>query len=138
MVLPNKNIFKIGYKIKAFRKAKQLTQEQLADRMNCNFKTIGNLENDRTMPDLKQIINLCDILGITMDELFADTLSKTEKLNEPLENEDGYPKLVNRRISNSASNYLQHLETISIKLRILSEKELNIVEALVDSLTENR
>ena len=39
MVLPNKNIFKIGYKIKAFRKANNLTQEQLADKMNCNFKT---------------------------------------------------------------------------------------------------
>ena len=62
MVLPNKNIFKIGYKIKAFRKANNLTQEQLADKMNCNFKTIGNLENDRTMPDLKQVINLCEVL----------------------------------------------------------------------------
>jgi len=95
MVLPNKNIFKIGYKIKAFRKANNLTQEQLADKMNCNFKTIGNLENDRTMPDLKQVINLCDVLNVSMDELFAGTLSKTENFIEPSEDDDlsagGYP-----------------------------------------------
>ena len=48
MGLPHKNLFKIGYKIKAYRLADKLTQEQLADMMNCNFKTIGNLENDRT------------------------------------------------------------------------------------------
>ena len=99
MVLPNKNIFKIGYKIKAFRKANNLTQEQLADKMNCNFKTIGNLENDRTMPDLKQVINLCDVLNVSMDELFAGTLSKTDNFIEPSEDDEGYPKLVSRQIS---------------------------------------
>lgn len=134
MALPNKNIFKIGYKIKAFREANNLTQEQLADLMNCNFKTIGNLENDRTMPDLKQVINLCDVLNVTMDELFAESLYKTDTPNEPSENEEGYPKLVSRKVSQSSSNRLRRLETISLKLRNLSDKDLNIVDVLIDSL----
>ena len=138
MALPNKNIYKIGYKIKAFREANNLTQEQLADLMNCNFKTIGNLENDRTMPDLRQIINLCDVLGITMDELFSNTLQKTEKFIEPSDKEDDYPKLVNRRISDSSTNYLQRIETLLHKMHKMNEKELNIVESLIDSLTNNR
>ena len=138
MVLPNKNIFKIGYKIKAFRKANNLTQEQLADKMNCNFKTIGNLENDRTMPDLKQVINLCDVLNVSMDELFAGTLSKTENFIEPSEDDEGYPKFVSRRISAFPSNHLQRLESMSIKMRSMSEKELNIVEAVIDSVIGNR
>ena len=61
MVLPNKNIFKIGYKNQSFRKANNLTQEAACRQNELNFKTIGNLENDRTMPDLKQVINLCDV-----------------------------------------------------------------------------
>ena len=134
MVLPNKNIFKIGYKIKAFRKANNLTQEQLADKMNCNFKTIGNLENDRTMPDLKQVINLCDVLNVSMDELFAGTLSKTENFIEPSEDDE----FVSRRISAFPSNHLQRLESMSIKMRSMSEKELNIVEAVIDSVIGNR
>lgn len=138
MVLPNKNIFKIGYKIKAFRKANNLTQEQLADKMNCNFKTIGNLENDRTMPDLKQVINLCDVLNVSMDELFAGTLSKTDNFIEPSEDDEGYPKLVSRQISAFPSNHLQRLESMSIKMRSMSEKELNIVEAVIDSVIGNR
>lgn len=138
MALPNKNIFKIGYKIKAFREASKLTQEQLADLMNCNFKTIGNLENDRTMPDLKQVINLCDVLGITMDELFSEVLRKTDGFVEPSENEDGYPFFVNRRIPNLSLNLMKKIETVSIKIKKLNEKELNIVETLVDSLLKNR
>lgn len=138
MVLPNKNIFKIGYKIKAFRKANNLTQEQLADKMNCNFKTIGNLENDRTMPDLKQVINLCDVLNVSMDELFAGTLSKTDNFIEPSEDDEGYPKFVSRQISAFPSNHLQRLESMSIKMRSMSEKELNIVEAVIDSVISNR
>lgn len=138
MVLPNKNIFRIGYKIKAFRKANNLTQEQLADKMNCNFKTIGNIENDRTMPDLKQVINLCDILNISMDELFAETLSKTSTLIEPSEKEDSYPKLVNRNISTLSSNQLLRMESLLLKIREMSDKELNIMESVADSLIKNR
>lgn len=138
MVLPNKNIFRIGYKIKAFRKANNLTQEQLADKMNCNFKTIGNIENDRTMPDLKQVINLCDILNISMDELFAETLSKTSTLIEPSEKEDSYPKLVNRNISTLSSNQLLRMESLLLKIRDMSDKELNIMESVADSLIKNR
>lgn len=138
MVLPNKNIYKIGYKIKAFREANNLTQEQLADLINCNFKTIGNIENNRTMPDLKQIINLCDVLNVSMDELFADILAKTDTLNEPSETEESYPHLVSRRVSNISSNYLQRLEKITLKLRSMTEKELNIIESLIESLIKNR
>lgn len=138
MALPNRNIYKIGYKIKAFREANNLTQEQLADLINCNFKTIGNIENDRTMPDLKQVINLCDVLKIPMDELFAETLAKTDTFNEPSETDDGYPHLISRRVTEVSTYYLQRLETLSLKLRSLSEKELNIVEGLIDSLQKNR
>lgn len=138
MVLPNKNIYKIGYKIKAFREANNLTQEQLADLINCNFKTIGNIENNRTMPDLKQVINLCDVLNVSMDELFAEILAKTDTLNEPSETEESYPHLVSRRVSNVSSNYLQRLEKITLKLRSMTEKELNVTESLIDSLLKNR
>lgn len=138
MVLPNKNIYKIGYKIKAFREANNLTQEQLADLINCNFKTIGNIENNRTMPDLKQVINLCDVLNVSMDELFAEILAKTDTLNEPSETEESYPHLVSRRVSNVSSNYLQRLEKITLKLRNMTDKELSITESLIDSLIKNR
>ena len=105
MSSPKKSLFNIGYKIKAFREANNLTQEQLADLMNCNFKTVGNLENDRTVPDLKQIINLCDVLNISMDELFADVLHKTDGFVEPSENDESYPFFVNR-----AWFYPRHLD----------------------------
>ena len=111
---------KIGYKIKALRESNNLTQEQLADLMNCNFKTIGNLENDRTVPDLRQIISLCSVLKISMDALFADILVP----------DTGFE--TDSRIDRQKAGVL------SLKLYQLSQKELNIVEALIDSLVKNR
>ena len=134
MVLPHKNLIKIGYKIKAYREANNLTQEQLADMMNCNFKTVGNLENDRTMPDLKQIINLCDILDVTMDELFSDALPKTSEPVSFSEKEDTYPTLVSRKITSDSINKLHKTELLIQKIKKLSEKELEITNSLVDSL----
>ena len=138
MSSPKKSLFNIGYKIKAFPEANNLTQEQLAHLMNCNFKTVGNLENDRTVPDLKQIINLCDVLNISMDELFADVLHKTDGFVEPSENDESYPFFVNRRVADVPLSQLKKIETLSLKLRKLNEKELNIVNALIDSLMQNR
>ena len=73
-----KGIFQIGTKIKARRKALGLTQEKLAELINCSFKTIGNIENDNTIPDTRQVINLCDILNMSFDELFSDVLKKKD------------------------------------------------------------
>ncbi|MBQ8630984.1 MAG: helix-turn-helix transcriptional regulator [Alphaproteobacteria bacterium] len=112
--------FKIGYKIKALRESNNLTQEQLADLMNCNFKTIGNLENDRTVPDLRQIINLCSVLKISMDALFADILVP----------DDGF--------GSDSQIEKQKAGVLGLKLYQLSRNELNIVEALIDSLVKNR
>ena len=128
----------MGSKLAQARRKNNLTQEQLADLMNCNFKTVGNLENDRTVPDLKQIINLCDVLNISMDELFADVLHKTDGFVEPSENDESYPFFVNRRVADVPLSQLKKIETLSLKLRKLNEKELNIVDALIDSLMQNR
>ena len=137
MATPKKSLFNIGYKIRAFREANNLTQEQLAAFMNCNFKTVGNLENDRTVPDLKQIINLCDVLKISMDELFADVLHKAEHSAEAADDENTAP-FAGRKIAGISPEQLQKIETLSLKLRNLSEKELSITDSLIDSLLQNR
>ena len=137
MATPKKSLFNIGYKIRAFREANNLTQEQLAALMNCNFKTVGNLENDRTVPDLKQIINLCDVLKISMDELFADVLHKAEHSAEAADDENAAP-FAGRKFAGISPEQLQKIETLSLKLRNLNEKELSITDSLIDSLLQNR
>ena len=59
----------IGSFITAKRREKNLTQEQLADRLGVSNKTISKWENGKCMPDYSVIELLCKELGITLAEL---------------------------------------------------------------------
>lgn len=140
MASQNKFILKIGSKVRAIRKAKKLSQEKLADLMNCNFKTISNIENDNCVPDLKQIINLADILDISLDSLFSDVLRKTDDYIEPEEGEEGYPVFVNRIIvdPNYSKKELQQVVNIVTKIKNMTPGELSLVESLVNYIDSNK
>ena len=59
----------IGEKILEIRKAKDLNQEELAEKVNVTRQTISNWETDNTVPDFYQAIELCKALGIDIHEL---------------------------------------------------------------------
>lgn len=63
------NQHNIGNFIAAKRREKNLTQEQLADRLGVSNKTISKWENGKCMPDYSVIELLCKELGITLAEL---------------------------------------------------------------------
>ena len=51
------------------RKEKNLTQEQLAEKLGVSNKTISKWETGKCMPDYSVIKNLCEELEITIAEL---------------------------------------------------------------------
>lgn len=59
----------IGSYIAQKRRAKNLTQEQLAEKLGVSNKTISKWENGKCMPDYSIIQTLCDALGVTLPEL---------------------------------------------------------------------
>ncbi len=76
---------KIGKFIAETRKAKKLTQQDLAEKLNVSDRTIGNWENGRNMPDLSLFKPLCDELGITINELISGEKIKKEVYQEKFE-----------------------------------------------------
>ena len=52
----------LGEKLVAARNAQNLTQEQLASRINVARNTISNWENDRSHPDYDSLCALSDVL----------------------------------------------------------------------------
>ena len=76
---------KIGKFILECRKKKNLTQEQLAEKLNVSDRTIGNWENGRNMPDLSLFKPLCEILDITINELLSGEKIKQDDYQEKLE-----------------------------------------------------
>ncbi len=64
------------------RKEKNLTQEQLAERLGVSNKTVSKWENGKCMPDYTVVESLCKELNITLSELLAgkETVAHGEKL----------------------------------------------------------
>lgn len=62
---------KIGNFIASCRKNKKLTQEQLASKLNISDRAISKWERGLSLPDASIMIELCEILGITVNELLS-------------------------------------------------------------------
>ena len=91
---------KIGKFIAECRKKKNLTQAQLAEKLNITDRAISKWETGKTMPDSDIMLDLCDILEISADELLCgekiDAAHKNEQSNELIvqmaKNEERYHK----------------------------------------------
>lgn len=62
---------KIGAFIAQCRKEKNMTQMQLAERLEITNQAVSKWENGRGMPDVSLLQPLCDVLGISLNELFS-------------------------------------------------------------------
>lgn len=60
-----------GSKLRAARKAKQLTQKELAAKIKAAHNSISNWENDQNMPDPDTIQNLCWALDVEPNYFFS-------------------------------------------------------------------
>ncbi|MFT8884062.1 MAG: helix-turn-helix transcriptional regulator [Liquorilactobacillus hordei] len=55
--------------LKELRLLHELSQTQLAKKLNVSPKTISNWENERNLPDIELIIKISKVLDVTLDEL---------------------------------------------------------------------
>ncbi len=65
------NQTEIGKFIAKCRKEKKLTQAQLAEKLNITDRAVSKWENGKSMPDSSIMLELCDLLGITVNELLS-------------------------------------------------------------------
>lgn len=78
---------KIGEFIARLRKEQGLTQKQLAEKLELTDKAISKWECGYSMPDNGIMISLCDILGISVNELLSgEKLSSTDYNKKAEEN----------------------------------------------------
>ena len=65
------NQIKIGKFIAESRKEKKLTQMQLSEKLGITDKAVSKWERGIAMPDSSIMLELCDILGISVNELLS-------------------------------------------------------------------
>ena len=76
---------KIGTFIALCRKAKGLTQAQLAEKLNLTDRAISKWETGKGMPDSSVMLALCEILGISVNELLRGEKIEMENYNKAAE-----------------------------------------------------
>ena len=76
------NQIKTGLYIAEKRKEKGYTQKQLASMLNVSDRAVSRWGNGLNMPDLSLMEPLCEILGITIADLFEAGDSEDKKPEE--------------------------------------------------------
>lgn len=70
----------LGRRISGLRKAKKMTQDQLADQLGVTAQAVSKWENDQSCPDITILPRLAEIFGCTTDELLG--IEATQKVHE--------------------------------------------------------
>ena len=80
-------MMKLGEKIKALRKQKNISQEVFANYLGVSFQAVSKWENGNTMPDVTMIPAIASFFGVSTDELFDFNLFEMEKQVEAVVDE---------------------------------------------------
>ena len=76
---------KIGHFIAEQRKAKNLTQMQLAEKLGITDRAVSKWENGRAMPDSSIMLELCAILQINVNDLLNGEVVTMDNYGKDLE-----------------------------------------------------
>ena len=76
---------RIGKFIAECRKKNNLTQMQLAEKLNITDRAISKWENGKGMPDSSIMLDLCEELKISVNELLSGEMISMENKNEKQE-----------------------------------------------------
>lgn len=69
----------IGSRIKAQRESRNMTQEQLAERVDITAVYLSKIENGRVKPALKTLTALCSSLDCDLGEILMNIMSESNK-----------------------------------------------------------
>ncbi len=79
------DLLKIGSFIAKCRKNKNLTQMQLAEKLNITDRAVSKWETGKALPDSSIMLELCSILEINVQDLLSGEVVSMNNLNEKTE-----------------------------------------------------
>ena len=69
----------LGQRIYNLRMAKGLSQEEVAEQLDVSRQSVSKWETDTSVPDLDKLMKLCDLFGVSMDELVRGEAPQAER-----------------------------------------------------------
>ncbi len=134
----------IGKRISEFRKAKDMTQYELADKLSISFQAVSNWERGNSMPDISKLPELAEVFGVSIDDIlgydnavFQDVVfSQSPNINEYSDTDisDAAPLLKPSQIEDILKNTDYNPSFHSTFLPFLSDKT---IEEIADAHIKN-
>lgn len=114
----------IGEKLFELRKGKGLSQEEVAEKLNVTRQTVSKWETNQSTPDFDKIIPICELYGITTEELLTGKKKEEENNFEKVEEKEEERPLTKQEVKRksaevvSTSVFLYILAVVSIMIAI--------------------
>lgn len=113
--------YELGKKIKLLRMSRNMTQEQLAEKLNITPQSVSKWENEITAPDIQLLPEISVLFGVTIDELFSITDESKLKRIENLLLNASEDTIISDTDFESYKNFLgKNEDNPALKNRILS------------------
>lgn len=103
----NGNIMTFGEKLIQIRKDNNLSQERMAELLDVSRQSISKWESDKSYPETKRLIFICEHFGVSMDYLLLNDIKKHDTNDK-----DQYQS----SIKNSFINWMDNLSVSQRKL----------------------
>ena len=116
----------IGKKIRLLRLCRNMTQEQLAEKLCVTAQSVSKWENEVTLPDIQLLPQLSLLLGVTIDELFSMTdEARLQRIEKALDTIDSEEILPGTEFEGMEAFLKEHREDPALRGRVLTaEAEL--------------
>lgn len=111
-MITNENVKnRFGLNLKKLRMSNKLTQEQLAEHVNLDYKSISFIETGRTFVSSEVIAKLSNYFNVEPDYFFRS------RYTEPTENDINLKQEINRLLSDCDESLLQTIFNVIVALK---------------------
>ena len=99
----------LGTRIARLRREKNMTQDEVAEKMNLSPQAVSKWENDQSCPDILLLPQLADLFGVTTDTLLKGETNEPAVRILPPEERKNFDQMMLRVNVNSADGDIVHV-----------------------------
>ena len=68
--------------LKKIRKDNDLSQEQLAEKLNVSRQSVSKWESGQSYPEMDKVIQICNLFNLNINELINENISEVNEVKE--------------------------------------------------------
>ena len=110
----------LGERLFELRKAKNLTQDDVAEKLNVSRQTVSKWETDQSTPDFDKIVPLCELFEIGVDELLTGKKPVEEKNQENVLTKQEVKEKSAKVVSSSVFLYFLAIIVLIVSIPVLN------------------